>query len=77
MKEERKLHNEEIENQGYFEKLVEEFQVNSILPDDGVVEPEGYKTFANDQSGTEEKIRVVGGKRGPESLDRQCLALSG
>jgi hypothetical protein len=44
MKKERKLHNEEIENQGYFEKLVEEFQVNSILPDDGVVEPEGYET---------------------------------
>ena len=71
MKKERKLHNEEIENQGYFEKLVEEFQVNSILPGDGVVEPEGYETFANDQSGTEEKMGVVGGKRGRESMDRQ------
>jgi hypothetical protein len=68
--------NEEIENQGYFERLVDEFQVNSILPDDGVVGPEGYETLQM-TSGTEGKICVVGRKRGPESLDKQRLALSG
>jgi hypothetical protein len=43
--EEKKLHDEEIENRGYVEELVEEFQVNGILPADGIVgivEPEDY-----------------------------------
>jgi hypothetical protein len=41
--EEKKMHNEEIENRGYVEELVEEFQGNGILPADGIVEPEDYE----------------------------------
>jgi hypothetical protein len=75
MKKERKLHNEEIENQGYFEKLVEEFRVNSILPDDSV--GAGWlRSFANDQSGTEGFVSLAENES-QKSLDGQCLVLSG
>lgn len=43
--EEKEQHREEIENRSYVEELIEEFQVNGILPADGVVEPEDYETL--------------------------------
>ncbi|KAH0551208.1 hypothetical protein GP486_007471 [Trichoglossum hirsutum] len=44
-KEDKDLHNEETENRGYVEELMEEFQVSGILPADGIVEPEDYETL--------------------------------
>ncbi|KAE8352381.1 kinase-like domain-containing protein [Aspergillus coremiiformis] len=41
--EERKLHNEEMENRDYIERLMEEFQDAGILPLDGIVDAEDYE----------------------------------
>lgn len=40
---ERGLHNEEMENRDYVERLMEEFQDAGILPVDGIVNPEDYE----------------------------------
>ncbi|QKX63675.1 uncharacterized protein TRUGW13939_10846 [Talaromyces rugulosus] len=40
---EKKLHNEEIENRDYIERLMEEFQDAGILPADGIVDPDDYE----------------------------------
>jgi hypothetical protein len=38
--EEKKLHDEEMENRGYVEQLMAELQNAGILPADGIVDPE-------------------------------------
>lgn len=42
-KEERKLHDEEMENRDYIEQVMESFQDAGILPADGIVDPEDYE----------------------------------
>ncbi|KAB8277228.1 hypothetical protein BDV30DRAFT_223795 [Aspergillus minisclerotigenes] len=54
--EERKLHNEEMENRDYIEGLMEEFQDAGILPSDGMVDPEDYEVVQKTNHAQKEKF---------------------
>lgn len=54
--EDRKLHDEEMENRNYIERLMEEFQVAGILPLDGIIDPEDYEIVQKINQMQKEKL---------------------
>ncbi|GAQ03163.1 hypothetical protein ALT_0484 [Aspergillus lentulus] len=72
-KEEKKLHEEKMENRDYVERLMAEFQEAGILPADGIVDPQGYENMQKTNYMQKEKfMSLAESEEQREWMDKIC-----